>query len=212
VAGRLDWLPGKDDRVFLKVQYDTGHNWFYLDPINFLFDAGQQQSKWQGELIENHAFSSSAANQFLFAGMYFTNTNQLQNPSKALDAFPTSLNFNTTGTFTGIGTFNNLAFPTGRPTTQYQISEDFVKNWSRHKLGVGVGFERIDWTNISYTLNAIGTLTPQTLDAFYQGGVDPASPLTNSTQLSQSFPSKPSERLAFYGFGLYGQDEVACTT
>jgi hypothetical protein len=207
VAGRGDWIPGKNDRVFLRVQYDVGHNWFYLDPINSLFDAGHQQSWWQGQVVENHSFSATAASQFLLAGMYFTDTNQLQNPAKALGTFPTSLNFNATSTFTGLGTWNNLAFPTGRPTTQYQIAEDLLKSWGRHKLGAGVSFERIYWTNIGYTLNAVGTLTPQTLDAFYQGGVDATSPQTDFTQLSQSFPSKSSQRLAFYNLGLYGQDE-----
>jgi len=207
VAGRMDWIPGKSDRVFLRVQYDAGHNWFYLDPINSLFDAGHQQSWWQGQVVENHSFGATAASQFLLAGMYFTDTNQLQDPARALATFPTSLNFNATATFTGLGTFNNLAFPAGRPTTQYQIAEDLMKNWGRHKLGAGVSFERIYWTNIGYTLNAVGTLTPQTLDAFYQGGVDAASPQTDFTQLSQSFPSKSSQRLAFYNLGFYVQDE-----
>jgi hypothetical protein len=206
-AGRVDWIPGKNDRAFLRIQYDAGHNWFYLDPISSLFDAGHQQSWWQGQIIENHVFSSSAASQFLLTGMYFTDTNEVETPAKALAVFPVSLNFNTANTFTSIGLANNLVFPTGRPTTQYQIGEDLVKNWGRQKLGVGASFERIDWTFIGYTLNAVGTLTPQSLDAFYQGGVDQASPLTDFTQLSQSFPSATSERIAFYDLGLYGQDE-----
>lgn len=208
LSGRVDWIPGKVDRAFLKLQYDAGHNWFYLDPISSEFDAGHQQSWWQGQFLENHLFSPSTANQFLLTGMYFTDTNQLQSPTKALAAFPASLNFNNTATpFTSIGAFNSLAFSTGRPTTQYQIAEDFVKSWGRHKLGAGASLERIDWTFKAYTLNALGTLTPQTLDAFYQGGVDPASPKTDFTQLSQSFPSATSQRIAFYTLGLYGQDE-----
>jgi Carboxypeptidase regulatory-like domain len=206
LSSRLDWIPGKDDRAFLKFQYDVGHNWFYLDPINSIFDAGHQQSWWQGQIIENHTFNSSAANQFLLTGMYFTDINKLENPSGALAAFPTSLNFYATNTFTGIGGANSLAFPTGRPTTQYQIAEDFVKNWHRHKVAVGLSFERIDWTYRAYTLNAAGTLTPQTLEAFYQGGVDPTSPGTNFTELTQSFSSATSQRLAFYTLGIYGQD------
>jgi Carboxypeptidase regulatory-like domain len=207
LSGRVDWIPGRDDRAFFRVQYDEGRNWFYLDPINSLFDAGHQQSWWQGQIIENHAFSSSAASQFLLAGMYFTDTNEVGNPTKALAAFPASLNFNTANTFTSIGLANNLVFPTGRPTTQYQLAEDLVKNWDRHKFGVGASFERIDWTYKAYTLNALGTLAPQTLDAFYQGGVDPASPQTDFTELTQSFPSATSERIAFYNLGLYGQDD-----
>jgi len=207
LSGRVDWIPGKDDRAFLRLQYDAGHNWFYLDPISPLLDASHQQSWWQGQIIENHLFSSSAASQFLLTGMYFTDTNELANASKALAALPTILNFNTASAFSSVGQFNNLALPTGRPTTQYQIAEDLVKHWRRHKLGVGVSFERIDWTFIAYTLNAFGTLTPQTLDAFYQGGVDRASPQTDFTQLSQSFPLATSQRIAFYTLGLYGEDE-----
>jgi hypothetical protein len=48
---------------------------------------------------------------------------------------------------------------------------------------------------------------PLTLDAFYQGGVDPASPDTDFTLLSQSFAAGTSQRMAFYNLGLYGQDE-----
>lgn len=207
VSGRVDWLPGRDDRAFLRVQYDVGRNWVYLDPINTVFDATHRQSWWQGQLLENHTFSSSTSNQFLLTGMYFTDTNEVANPSKVAAALAPSLNFNTASTFTSIGAANNLIFPAGRPTTQYQIADDFVKIWGPHKLGAGASFERIDWTAIAYALNAVGTLTPQTLDAFYQGGVDPASPLTNFTQLVQSFSSAKSQRIAFYGLGLYGQDE-----
>jgi hypothetical protein len=207
MSGRADWTPGKEDRAFLRLQYDFGHNSFYDDPISPPFDAIHIQSWWQGEIIETHTFNSSAANQFMLAGMYFTDFNELRNPSAALAALPTSLNFSNAGSFTSIGTFNSLAVPAGRPTTQFQVAEDFAKTWGNHKLGIGAGFERIYWTNVSYTLNAAGTLIPQTLDAFYQGGADPASRQTDFTQLTQSFASATSERINFYNLGVYGQDE-----
>jgi len=50
-------------------------------------------------------------------------------------------------------------------------------------------FERIYWHITRSEVNGIGTLVPQTLDAFYQGGLDPNSPNSDFTQLSQSFPS-----------------------
>ena len=207
VSGRGDWTPWKEDRVFFRLQYDFGKNSFYDDPISPQFDAIHSQSWWQGAIIETHTFGSSAASQFLLAGMYFTDTNELENPSKALAALPAILNFNIANTFSSMGAANSLAFPTGRPTTQYQITEDFVKTWRNHKFGIGTRFERIDWTNRGYTLNSIGTLTPQTLDAFYQGGVNSASPLTDFTQLSQSFASATSQRIGFYNLEFYGQDE-----
>jgi carboxypeptidase family protein/TonB-dependent receptor-like protein len=207
VSGRIDWNPRNQDRVFLRVQNDFGHNSFYDDSINPVFDAVHGQSWWQGELIETHAFDTSAANQFTLASMYFTDISELKNGSAALAALPTSLNFSVASSFTSIGAFNSLASPAGRPTTQYQVADDLVKAWRKHKLGIGAGVERIYWTNIAYTLNAVGTLIPQTLDAFYQGGVDPASPRTNFTQLTQSFASADTERINFYNLGLYGQDE-----
>lgn len=50
-------------------------------------------------------------------------------------------------------------------------------------------------------------LSPQSLDAFYQGGIDPASPKADFTQLSQSFTSEKHLPISFLNFGIYGQDE-----
>jgi Carboxypeptidase regulatory-like domain len=206
-SGRVDWNASNNDRAFLQVQYDRSHAPIYLDPINPLFDAGTHQSWWQGQLIETHTFGSSAASQFLLAGTYFAPISELLNPSQALSAFPVSLNFDAASTFAGLAGANNfLAFPQGRPTTQYQITEDVVKIWGNQKFGFGANFERIYWTALVYGPD-LGTLAPLTLDAFYQGGVDPASKDTDFTLLSQSFAAETSQRMAFYNLGLYGQDE-----
>src|SRR6202008_4800106 len=112
------------------------------------------------------------------------------------------------GTLANLGGIDNsLALNTGEYYTQYQLSEDVVKTTGKHKFGFGASFERTYATLLQYTQNAVGTLTPQTLDAFYQGGIDTASPDTDYTQLSQSFPAKPSQRFTFNDLGLYGQDE-----
>jgi hypothetical protein len=206
-SGRVDWNTSRNDRTFLQIQYDRGYVPFWTDPISPLFDADGNFRWWQGQLIETHTFGSSAASQFLLAGTYFSPIYELVHGSQALAAFPATLNFASV-TFTGIaGANSELAFPVGRPTTQYQISEDLVKIRGNQKFGFGANFERIYWTNLLYTLNAAGTLAPQTLDAFYQGGVDPASPKTDFTALTQSFASQTSQRIAFYNLALYGQDE-----
>lgn len=207
-SGRMDWNASKKDRAFLQVQYDGGYLPFYVDPISSLFDAEGNFPWWQGQLVETHTFGSSASSQFLLAGIYLAPIFQLVNRSQALAAFPATLNFNASGTFTGLAGFNDgLAFPAGRPTTQYQISEDVVKIRGNQRLGFGANFERIYWTLMAYTPNAAGVLAPETLDAFYQGGVDPASRSTDFTVLTQSFASQTSERIAFYNLALYGQDE-----
>ena len=207
-SGRVDWNASRKDRTFLQLQYDRGHVPIWTDPINPLFDADGNFRWWQSQLVETHTFSSSAASQFLLAGTYLSPIFELEHRSQALAAFPATLNFGASGTFIGLAAANaGLAFPAGRPTTQYQISEDVVNIRGSHKFGFGANFERIYWTSFGYTLNAKGTLAPQTLDAFYQGGVDLASKESDYTELTQSFASQTSQRIAFYKLGLYGQDE-----
>jgi Carboxypeptidase regulatory-like domain len=206
-SGRVDWNVSRSDRAFLRVVYDGGHSALYTDPISSVFDTDVTLRWWQGQIIETHTLGSSAANQFLLAGSYWTAIDQTKNPSQALAAFPTSLTF-VPGTFTNLGGIDNVfGLGFGRSNTQYQLSDDFVKTLGTHKFGFGANFERIYWTFLGYTINAIGVLASQTLDAFYQGGVDPASPAVNFTELSQTFAAAKSQRIAFYNLGIYGQDE-----
>lgn len=207
LSGRADWNAGAKDRAFLQIQYDWGHVTF-LDAINPVFDGYHLQPWWQGQFSETHTFSPTTASQFLLGGSYIGWWNGLAHPLQALEAFPISLNFNSTGTFSPLAPMNSgLGVPEGRPITQYQVSEDILKTRGNQNFGFGMNFQRIYWTNRTYSPNALGSLNPQTLDAFYQGGVDPASPTVDSTQLTQSFAAQVSQRILFYNVSFYGQDE-----
>lgn len=211
-SGRVDWNASTKDRAFLQIQYDRGQVPIAVDPISPFFDAVGDQPWWQGELIETHTFGSSAASQFLLGANYFAPIFRLAHPSQALTAFPATLNF-APGTFTTLARANSgLAFTAGRPTTQYQVSDDFVKTQGSQRFGFGASFERIYWTSYVNTPFEAGALTAQTLDAFYQGGVDPkfldgTDPDPDYTQLGKSFSAAPSQRITFYTLGLYGEDE-----
>jgi len=208
VSGRLDWNASKSDRAFLRLQYDHGRSAINTDPIDPAFDADLNQPWWQAQVIETHMFGSSAASQFLVAASYFAPIFEVKNPSQALSAFPTVLNFNVPGTFTSLGGGDNITlFGFGRYNTQYQISEDIVKTRGNHKLGFGAIFAKTHWTELPRRSSTIGVLSPQSLDAFYQGGIDPATPNTDFTQLAQSFTSETSLPISFLSFGIYGQDE-----
>jgi hypothetical protein len=215
-SGRVDWIAGLNDRAFLRLQYDHGRAAVYTDPISPVFDADNSGPWWQAQLSETHTFGPSAASQFLLAGSYFALILRVKNPSQALSAFPTVLGF-ASGTFNGLGGEDGVsAFGFGRRNTQYQFSEDVVKTWGKHKLGFGAGFARIHWSELANSLgflsgsSTIGTLTAQTLYAFYQGGVDPANPsapLSDSTLLAQSFTSRTNLPISFSNLGFYAQDE-----
>ncbi len=207
-SGRIDWNAGSSDRAFVRIQHDGGRNHFHADPISPVFNASFSQPWWQGQIIETHTFNSSTSSQFLLAGSYFSGLAQLDHASQALAAFPTTLNFGVTNTFASLGVFNSsFSSPQGRSNTQYQLSQDLMWNHGKHTLGWGAAFERINWTAAFYQNNALGTLTPQTLTAFYDGGVDPASPNTDFTKLTQTFTNQTSERINFYSVGLYAQDQ-----
>ena len=207
-SGRLDWNISARERAFLRLQYDGGRSAISTDPISSAFDADGTVPWWQGQVSETRTFGSNAASQFLFAGSYVAPIYKFINPSQALSAFPTVLNFSVSGTFTnlGRGDFVN-ALGSGAYEARYQFSEDVVKSWRNHRLGFGLSFERAYATFLQYTANTSGTLTPFTLDAFYQGGVDRQSPDVDLTLLSQSFPDQTSHRTTYYTLGLYLQDE-----
>ena len=205
-SGRLDWNIGKNDRAFLRIQGEHGLGAFYTDSISSLFDADYDVSLWQGQVIETHTFGSGAASQFLVAGSEYDFLWKVRDPSQALAAFPTILNFSVPGTFTGLGGDDWIG-SYGSNSGQYQLSEDVVKIEGSQRLGFGVNFARAYWHVPPNTVNAIGQLMPQTLKAFYQGGLDPATPSVDYTSLTQSFTSQSMIPVSFLSFAAYGQDE-----
>ena len=69
-----------------------------------------------------------------------------------------------------------MAIPSSQGSRSTAIADDFLKTWGKHKFGFGGDFFRAFLRHAQYTQNAVGDIVPQTIDAFYSGGVDPASP------------------------------------
>jgi hypothetical protein len=206
-SGRVDWNIGSKDRVYFLAQYNVGLQPTYTDPISPAFNAISNRPWWQGQLIEAHTFSSSVSNQITLGGYWASLLFKLKNPTLALSTFPTVLNWSNSGlSFTNLGGLDWL-IPNGRNITQYQIADDLAATRGKHKFGFGAYFLRDDWTRPFPAGNLGGTLSPLTLDAFYQGGFDPVSPATDFTQLSQTFVSTGRQHFAFYDLALYAQDE-----
>jgi hypothetical protein len=206
-SGRVDWNMGMKDRAFLLVQYNVGLQPTYTDPISPAFNAISNRPWWQGQISEVHTFSPSVSNQVTLGGYWASLLFKLSNPSLALSIFPTVLNWSSSGlSFTNLGGWDYL-IPNGRNITQYQIADDITATRGKHRLGFGEYFLRDNWTIPFPAHNQVGTLSPLTLDAFYQGGFDPASLAKDFTQLSQSFVLTGRQHFAFYDLALYAQDE-----
>jgi hypothetical protein len=206
-SGRLDWNISRRDRAFIRLQYDGGHSSVGVDSISPVFDVDGTVQWWQGQIVATHSFGSSGASQFLLADSSYFNSRRFLHPDRALSALPTRLSFSAQGTFTDLGTDTPSGGGVYGIPWHFQVSEDLVKMWRNHKVGFGGNLEVINWDVGPYAWGVNGTLSPQTLDAFYQGGQDSNSPDVNFTQLSQSFPAAVWQRMDFYSFGLYAQDE-----
>jgi hypothetical protein len=207
ISGRVDWNVKTRDRVFLLGQYDKGRQAYSTDPISPLFDVDSDQPWWQAQLVETHAFGPSAANQFEVSGSWQSGIFQPRNLTQALAAFPTHMNWCLlTCIFSDLGP--GFGTPTGNKTTQWQISDDLVKIWSRHKIGIGVSFQRFDWSLAGWQSNTGGTLEVPSLESFFEGGVaDPSDPTGDAVVLAQAFNIQNNSRIADYNLGFYGQDE-----
>ena len=205
-SGRLDWNLGTNDRAFFRLQGERGRGSFYTDAINSAFDADYNVSQWQAQILEAHAFSPTVASQFLIAGFAHSFFWGLSHPLFASRTFPTFLSFDATGTFTDLGGANGIG-SYGCHCNQFEMSEDIVAVKHGHKLGFGASFSRGYWGIPPNTVNAVGDLRPQTLNAFFQGGIDLASPSSDFTSLTQSFTSQSRLPISFWNSGIYGQDE-----
>lgn len=204
-SARGDYNISSNDRVYVRYQMDRGYQASYTDPINPIFNAVSTQPQYQGQLVETHAFGSGAVNQFIMAGAWYTALFQPTNLSGALAAFPSTLAIGD-GSFSFLGGIDYL-WPQGRNVTQYQFTDDYSRTFGRHTLKVGGRFKRDDVSDHDFGLYAAGVLGPTTIDAFYNGGVDPNSPQTNTTSLIKNFPTSLNQPVAIYTVGGYVQDE-----
>lgn len=205
-SARVDWNTGKSDRAFLRIQGEHGMGAFYTDPISSVFDADYNVFLWHGQFVETHTFGSRTASQFVAGGSEYDFVWKPKDLAKALGAFPTVLNFSVPGTFSSLGGNDGIG-SYGRNSRQYQLSEDIVRIAGTQKLGFGVDFSRVHWHIPPITVNSIGQLMPQSLDAFYQGGIDSSTPLNDYTSLTQSFTSQFPLSISFLNFAGYAQDE-----
>src|SRR5580658_9793885 len=210
-SGRVDFNASKDDRIFLRVLYDKGNQASDTDPISPLFNITSSQPQWQGQLNETHTFGSSMVNQFILSGQWYSAIFDNTNRAATLAAFPTTIAFGNANIpwfnigGAAAGGAGDAFFPQGRNVTQYQIGDDFSKSLGNHTLKFGTKFLRYDVSDKDFGVFTSGLITPNSVAAFFNGGVDPAT--STSSVLQQSFPSALSQPIALYTLAFYGEDD-----
>jgi Carboxypeptidase regulatory-like domain len=202
INGRIDQTLGSQDHLFGHMTYDDGVQATYTSVLNPLFNALSPQPAWDGQLGEQHIFSPSLSNSFLFATNWyqavFSNTNEAA--SEQLSPFSlifadSDLASNGTGGWPG---GLNIIWPQGRDVTGYQFQDDLSWTKGKHTVSIGWDMRRDDITDYSPQEY---TSSPEAVDLsedFAQGYVD---------EWYQQFPTRLTQPVALYGMGWYVQDQ-----
>jgi hypothetical protein len=204
LTARVDQNFGNKDLVFVHFRTDHGLQATYTDPLNPLLNALSHQPQYEGQLQESHSVGANAINQLIISGAWYSAVFSTASLPASQALLPYDLAF-LGGEFYSPGSpaANPLEYsewPQGRNVTQYQISDDYSLEKGKHNLKFGVNFRRNDITD--YTPGGFAATVPiaefTNLNSFYAGNVD---------TYEQAYAVRPTEPLALYALGFYGQDE-----
>jgi hypothetical protein len=211
LVGRFDQNIGNNDKLFIRVQHESGQQATYTDPISPAFDAHSAQPEWQSQLSETHTFGTNKVNNLVASLQWYSALFTMTNPTAEFQTLPESV-------FLGDGSLFNLnnegtAFPQGRAVTQYGIVDDFSWTKGRHGFRLGVNYRRDNVSDHNFT-GVIPLLQETTLADFAFGGVAPTN-ITNEpvgNLVSQNFPVNTDVPIALYQLGWYASDELKVTS
>jgi hypothetical protein len=200
--GRIDHTFSEKDHIFMHGTVDQGLQATSTNVLSPIFDAASPQPSYEGQLGEQHIFSPSVSNQFLFSTIYyraiFTNTNL--KAAAALVPFSLilasgDLGNNGTGAWPG---GLDIIWPQGRNVTGYQFQDDVSWTKGKHTMSVGWSMRRDDVTDYS---PSEFTTSPEAValdSTFQQGYVD---------EWVENFPTRTTQPVALYTMGWYVQDQ-----
>ncbi len=203
MATRVDYNISDSDRMFVRFQTDHGIQPSFTDPINPIFNAISSQPSYQGQINETHTFGARAVNNVILSGAWYGAQFGPSNLSATLAAFPTQLTF-ADGSFTDLGGEDGT-YPVGRNVSQAQAEDDFIFYSGNHSIKAGVKWRGNRINDGYFTRGTHGTLTAQTIGAFFNGGTDPIG--NGQTTYSQNFSTAAEHQMQYWQLGTYVEDE-----
>lgn len=207
VTSRVDWNANTNNHIFAHIKVDDGTQATYTDPISPTFNSLSPQLLQEGQLSWTSVLSHNAVNEFDMSAEHFHILFSPPNLPSTLAAFPTQLEFGD-GTFTTLGGQDG-GDPFILAVTDYHFSDNISKTIGSHSLKAGYDFSRYDIGN-SYYSNTNGVLVTNTVDAFFNGGIDQAGVAAGSSDyssLTKSFESNGFEPVAQAHMGGFIQDD-----
>src|SRR5579872_4074358 len=208
IVGRYDQNIGNSDKLFVRVQHESGLQATYTDPLSPAFDAQSAQPEWQSQLSETHTFGNNKINNFIASLQWYSALFTMTNPTAEFQTLAQTVAFGDNSLFP----LNNdgTAFPQGRSVTQYGIVDDFSWTRGRHGLRFGVNFRRDDVSDHNFT-GVIPFAQETSLNDFAFGGVAPANTAIGNL-VAQNFPLNTNVPIALYQLGWYASDEHKVTS
>jgi hypothetical protein len=208
IVGRYDQSIGNNDKLFVRVQHESGLQATYTDPVSPAFNAHSAQPEWQSQLSETHTFGNNKVNNFIASLQWYSALFTMTNPTAEFQTLPQTVAFGDNSLFP----LNNdgTAFPQGRSVTQYGIVDDFSWTHGKHGLRFGVNFRRDNVSDHNFT-GVIPFVQETSLNDFAFGGVAPANTAVGNL-IAQNFPLNTNVPIALYQLGWYASDELKVTS
>jgi hypothetical protein len=105
-------LIGNNDKLFVRVQHESGQQATYTDPLSAAFDAHSAQPEWQSQLSETHTFGANKVNNFIASLQWYSALFTMTNPTAEFQTLPQTVLLGDNSLFP----LNNegTAFPQGR--------------------------------------------------------------------------------------------------
>jgi len=203
-SARVDHVVNDKDRFYVRVYRDNGFQPTFASPFGPTFNEQSNQPQMQGQVSETHTFGSTAVNQFNASTLFYGAVFVPSDPSGALAAMPTFLDFagNAFSSIGALGEPPGFFFPQGRRVFQYQIADDFSKVMGKHTLRLGFTWVHDSVTDLDFSALGgpiHGQLVTNLTDFFNGGGP--------SSSLFQGFPASPEQGIKFNIFGGYIADD-----
>ncbi len=200
-SGRIDYNISSSDTIFGRYRHDNGVQATQTDPINSAFNANSIQPEYEGQITETHLFGSTATNQVIISGSWYSAKFGPPNIQKSLSVFPTTLTF-ADGDLNGLGVESaGFLYPQGRNVTQWMIVDDFSKTHGNHDFKIGMNFRRNDVSSYVAPSNTSGFFTFNDVTDFVNGN------LNNGSQFNQNFTRIGQVPIALYSAAVYAQDQ-----
>ena len=207
IVGRYDQNIGNNDKLFVRVQHESGIQATYTDPLNPAFDAHSTQPEWQSQLSETHTFGTNKVNNVVASLQWYSALFTIVNQAAEFQTLPQTIVLGDNSLFP----LNNqgTAYPQGRNVTQYGIVDDFSWSRGRHTFRFGANFRRDDVSDHNFT-GVIPFAEEVSLNDFAFGGVSPTNTNVGSL-VAQNFPLNTNVPIALYQLGWYASDDVKVT-